>query len=247
MPGGYAGVAHGVTRGVAHGAAIPTVGCPTVKRRVLRLLRSGAHCGQPGPGSAVTVGFQVAEAAARATCRPSASRPPGLPGGRLPGLPAAGWEPGLMLLLRRMGRRSAVGSPLWQGTGRVLRRARFRWLEHRSRPTADGAPQRDVRYPSLCCPRTAPGRLPEWPKGAVCKTVGLAYVGSNPTPATIKLAGQTRSVGPGLVRCGSGLRVPLPRSHASVAFPVRAGQGAVSTGSGWRHSSRCCRAWLSSG
>ena len=40
---------------------------------------------------------------------------------------------------------------------------------------------------------------------AVCKTVGLAYVGSNPTPVTIKLAGQTRSVGPGLVRCGSGL------------------------------------------
>ena len=30
----------------------------------------------------------------------------------------------------------------------------------------------------------ARGRLPEWPKGAVCKTVGSAYVGSNPTPAT---------------------------------------------------------------
>src|SRR5579863_10409859 len=28
------------------------------------------------------------------------------------------------------------------------------------------------------------GRLPEWPKGAVCKTVGLAYDGSNPSPAT---------------------------------------------------------------
>ena len=28
------------------------------------------------------------------------------------------------------------------------------------------------------------GRLPEWPKGAVCKTAGSAYVGSNPTPAT---------------------------------------------------------------
>ena len=28
------------------------------------------------------------------------------------------------------------------------------------------------------------GRLPERPKGAVCKTVGSAYVGSNPTPAT---------------------------------------------------------------
>ena len=31
----------------------------------------------------------------------------------------------------------------------------------------------------------ADGRLPEWPKGAVCKTVGSAYVGSNPTPATL--------------------------------------------------------------
>src|SRR5262249_8373452 len=30
----------------------------------------------------------------------------------------------------------------------------------------------------------ARGRLPEWPKGAVCKTVGLAYPGSNPGPAT---------------------------------------------------------------
>jgi hypothetical protein len=40
---------------------------------------------------------------------------------------------------------------------------------------------------------------------AGCKTVGLAYVGSNPTPATIKLAGQARSVGPGLMRFGSGL------------------------------------------
>jgi hypothetical protein len=28
------------------------------------------------------------------------------------------------------------------------------------------------------------GRLPEWPKGAVCKTVGSAYDGSNPSPAT---------------------------------------------------------------
>jgi hypothetical protein len=44
---------------------------------------------------------------------------------------------------------------------------------------------RGVRYPSQCpsC-GTASGRLPERPKGAVCKTVGLAYVGSNPTPAT---------------------------------------------------------------
>src|SRR6202451_2154515 len=44
---------------------------------------------------------------------------------------------------------------------------------------------RIVRYISLCCRHAAaPGRLPEWPKGAVCKPVGSAYVGSNPTPAT---------------------------------------------------------------
>src|ERR1700752_1725445 len=44
------------------------------------------------------------------------------------------------------------------------------------------------------------GRLPEWPKGAVCKTVGSAYVGSNPTPATPcengALAAETRPGGP---------------------------------------------------
>src|SRR6516225_12444446 len=45
----------------------------------------------------------------------------------------------------------------------------------------------------------AHGRLPEWPKGAVCKTVGSAYVGSNPTPATTcgngPLAAETRPGG----------------------------------------------------
>ena len=46
----------------------------------------------------------------------------------------------------------------------------------------------------------AHGRLPEWPKGAVCKTVGSAYVGSNPTPATTcengPLAANSRASGP---------------------------------------------------
>ena len=41
--------------------------------------------------------------------------------------------------------------------------------------------------------------------------------------------------------------IPLPRWYASVAIPIRAGQDAVSTGSGGRRSPRCCRAWLSSG
>src|SRR5712672_299606 len=39
-------------------------------------------------------------------------------------------------------------------------------------------------YPCYAASAAAYGRLPEWPKGAVCKTVGSAYVGSNPTPAT---------------------------------------------------------------
>jgi hypothetical protein len=47
------------------------------------------------------------------------------------------------------------------------------------------------------------GRLPEWPKGTVCKTVGSAYVGSNPTPATTRkdgpLAGNSRLCGPFLL------------------------------------------------
>src|SRR3954451_4497859 len=34
---------------------------------------------------------------------------------------------------------------------------------------------------------TRHGRLPEWPKGADCKSAGIAYVGSNPTPATSKI------------------------------------------------------------
>ena len=29
------------------------------------------------------------------------------------------------------------------------------------------------------------GGMPEWLKGAGCKPVGYAYVGSNPTPSTI--------------------------------------------------------------
>src|SRR5215472_4658680 len=53
---------------------------------------------------------------------------------------------------------------------------------------------------------TARGRLPEWPKGAVCKTVGLAYPGSNPGPAT------TSGNAPELARLSSGLIL----SHAAV-------------------------------
>src|SRR4029077_4464510 len=54
-------------------------------------------------------------------------------------------------------------------------------------------------YPCDAASAAAYGRLPEWPKGAVCKTVGSAYVGSNPTPATTcengPLAAETRPGG----------------------------------------------------
>ena len=32
--------------------------------------------------------------------------------------------------------------------------------------------------------RIVPGGVPEWLKGTDCKSVGSAYVGSNPTPST---------------------------------------------------------------
>src|SRR5215469_6273105 len=67
-------------------------------------------------------------------------------------------------------------------------------------------------------PHTAvPGRLPEWPKGAVCKTVGFAYVGTNPTPATTcengPLAANSRAGGrffsvPACVRPGTCCAAP---------------------------------------
>ena len=58
----------------------------------------------------------------------------------------------------------------------------------RASPAGLGTPRRKQSrcplYFSLLPLAAALGRLPEWPKGAVCKTVGSAYVGSNPTPAT---------------------------------------------------------------
>src|SRR5216684_804279 len=58
----------------------------------------------------------------------------------------------------------------------------------------------------LCAASAAAhGRLPEWPKGAVCKTVGSAYVGSNPTPATpARTALHQHGYGEGLLPSRSG-------------------------------------------
>ncbi len=60
--------------------------------------------------------------------------------------------------------------------------------------TGRGPNSRDIRGTELLdpcgvkCPgpgSLGPGGLPEWSKGVVCKTAGSAYVGSNPTPATL--------------------------------------------------------------
>lgn len=69
-----------------------------------------------------------------------------------------------------------------------------------SRLTVSRLPRGHVfGYPCDAASAAAYGRLPEWPKGAVCKTVGSAYVGSNPTPATTcgngPLAADTRQAG----------------------------------------------------
>ena len=42
-----------------------------------------------------------------------------------------------------------------------------------------------IRRPAGRYSKHRHGRLPEWPKGAVCKTAGSAYDGSNPSPATV--------------------------------------------------------------
>src|SRR4051812_2371635 len=48
----------------------------------------------------------------------------------------------------------------------------IRCHQHCPGPLSFRVPSRERRH----------GGLPEWPKGTVCKTVGFAYVGSNPTP-----------------------------------------------------------------
>src|ERR1700756_359610 len=70
-----------------------------------------------------------------------------------------------------------------------------------SRLTVSRLPRGHVfGYPCDAASAAAYGRLPEWPKGTVCKTVASASVGSNPTPATTSengpLAAETRLGGP---------------------------------------------------
>src|SRR5580693_6229957 len=108
------------------------------------------------------------------------------------------------------------------GASRHTGRSGFRCARRRGPATMPEGPRRN----QSCCPlffsllphRVALGRLPEWPKGAVCKTVGSAYVGSNPTPAT------TRGNAPGQRKRGQGM-LRLMRlcaadsDHVRVAVP----------------------------
>jgi hypothetical protein len=62
---------------------------------------------------------------------------------------------------------------------------------------------------SLPSHATAHGRLPEWPKGAVCKTVGSAYASSNLAPATpAKIAPELRVRSQGLLPSQGSRRQP---------------------------------------
>src|SRR5579859_8188590 len=77
-----------------------------------------------------------------------------------------------------------------------------------SRLTVSRLPRGHVfGYPCDAASAAAYGRLPEWPRGAVCKTVGSAYVGSNPTPAT--------TCGNGPLAADSRLGGPFPSRHAA--------------------------------
>ncbi len=63
-------------------------------------------------------------------------------------------------------------------------------------------------YPAEAAKATA-GGVPEWLKGTDCKSVGLAYVGSNPTPSTNRLLASA---------CGPDAAKPpliLPLRHSS--------------------------------
>src|SRR5690349_20283012 len=74
----------------------------------------------------------------------------------------------------------------------------------RARPRSPVRPPARPLYPAPPTPaRPAHGRLPEWSKGAVCKTAGSAYVGSNPTPATRSTFAPRRGRGRRTLRLGS--------------------------------------------
>src|SRR5262245_41065165 len=75
----------------------------------------------------------------------------------------------------------------FQGVGHHNRRLRGRGLGPRVFPAATRG--KTVKFSRF-------GWVPEWLKGTDCKSVGLAYVGSNPTPSTnfLKFTGALASV-----------------------------------------------------
>src|SRR5580698_8082160 len=139
----------------------------------------------------------------------------------------------------RLLRPARLGGIASRASARTLARERTGWGPgqgagpDQARAQSDASRTRAVRYPSLSRLRMAYGRLPEWPKGAVCKTVGSAYVGSNPTPATPcengPLAGNSRLCGPfllcpvvcHLVACSFPVETPVPAAPVVGVAPER--------------------------
>src|SRR3954469_8476134 len=78
------------------------------------------------------------------------------------------------------------------------------------------------------------GGLPEWPKGADCKSVGSAYEGSNPSPATprydgprpVPVGGPRRWGGPSPCRGAAAVSAPLRGSSGRARWRGRSAPGA---------------------
>src|SRR5690625_1416125 len=66
---------------------------------------------------------------------------------------------------------------------------------------------------------SAPGGLPEWPKGADCKSAVIDFVGSNPSPATFFVTSRRPCAAP-FLRCRTAAPL-LPRRTAAPLLPRR--------------------------
>ncbi|GEM_PF-3096479 len=69
------------------------------------------------------------------------------------------------------------------------------------------------------------GGMPEWLKGTDCKSVGYAYVGSNPTPSTtvgseLRVRGYSSMVEQQPSKLNTRVRFPLPAPNFSERFGV---------------------------
>ncbi len=103
---------------------------------------------------------------------------------------------------------------------------------------------RHTRKSAILLPVTASsgrrGRLPEWSKGAVCKTVGSAYAGSSPAPATPA----ERALSPAETRCEGSSRMSgcprLPTGACAEYVPKFSGLVASQI----RRMASPCRPWM---